>query len=230
MLQTHAQSSIPSPDSRIVGYIADPAKQNIGFYWKDQTGTPYKSIANLIKDCQAIGQKILFAMNGGMFNPDFAPMGLYITQHKSIIPVDTGSGSGNFYLKPNGVLYITSKNKACIRLTDDLASPHAPDTIQSATQSGPMLVIDGKLHPAFQQGSTNLNIRNGVGLLPNNRLLFAISKEPINFYDFAEYFRLNGCISALYLDGFVSRAYIPDSNYTQTDGNFGVIIAVTARP
>jgi uncharacterized protein YigE (DUF2233 family) len=92
-----------------------------------------------------------------------------------------------------------------------------------------MLVINGKIHPAFKKGSTKLNIRNGVGILPNNNVVFAISKTEINFYDFAEYFQQLGCKNALYLDGFVSRMYLPEKNWTQTDGNFGVLIGVTKK-
>ena len=96
-----------------------------------------------------------------------------------------------------------------------------------ATQSGPMLVIDGAIHSAFKKGSINVNIRNGVGILPDNKIVFAISKEEINFYDFAEYFKNLGCKNALYLDGFVSRMYLPEKNLSATDGAFGVIIGVS---
>lgn len=87
-----------------------------------------------------------------------------------------------------------------------------------------MLVTDGQIHSAFKEGSINVNIRNGVGLLPNGQLLFVMSKTEVNFYDFADYFRKAGCKNALYLDGFVSRTYLPGKNWEQTDGNLGVII------
>ena len=90
-----------------------------------------------------------------------------------------------------------------------------------------MLVIDGHIHPAFKPGSANLQIRNGVGILPNNQVLLAMSGTKISFYDFAEYFRKAGCGQALYLDGFVSRTYGPASSWTQTDGDSGVIIGVS---
>jgi len=90
-----------------------------------------------------------------------------------------------------------------------------------------MLLIDGKNHSAFIEGSKNLNIRNGVGILPDNKVFFAMSKTEIYFYDFAKYFQSLGCKNALYLDGYVSRTYLPEKNWEQTDGNFGVIIGVT---
>jgi uncharacterized protein YigE (DUF2233 family) len=92
-----------------------------------------------------------------------------------------------------------------------------------------MLVIDGKIHPAFKQGSANLNIRNAVGILPDGKIVFAMSKTQINFYDFAMYFKELGCENALFLDGFVSRTYLPEENWVQTDGNFGVMIGVTKK-
>ncbi len=168
----------------------------------------------------------MFAMNGGMFRADRSPVGLFIQQQMTRMSLDTSSGSGNFYMKPNGVLYITTENKAGICSTPDLGNY---DRIKFATQSGPMLLINGNFHPAFKKGSANVNIRNGVGILPDGRLVFAMSKGPINFYDLADYFKNQGCRDALYLDGFVSRTYIPEKNWIQTDGDFGVIIGVSQR-
>jgi uncharacterized protein YigE (DUF2233 family) len=88
-----------------------------------------------------------------------------------------------------------------------------------------MLVIDGKIHPEFKRGSSNVNIRNGVGVLANGQVIFVMSKKPINLYDFASFFLKAGCINALYLDGFVSRTYLPTQKWEQTEGDFGVIIA-----
>ncbi len=126
-------------------------------------------------------------------------------------------------MKLNGILYITMDNKAVICPTAEFVNT---GQIRFATQSGRMLLINGGVHPNFRQGSSNINIRNGVGVLPDNRLLFAMSEEPINFYDLAIYFKEQGCRNALYLDGFVSRTYLPEKKWEQTDGNFGVIIGV----
>lgn len=88
------------------------------------------------------------------------------------------------------------------------------------------MLIDGEVHPAFMQGSKNLNIRNGVGILPDGRVVLAMSKVEVNFYDFALFFKNLNCENALYLDGFVSKTYFPEMNVHQLGGNFGVIIAV----
>ena len=132
--------------------------------------------------------------------------------------------NGNFYLKPNGVFYLTKDKKAAICQTTDF---QASNEIIFATQSGPLLLLNGAIHPAFRQGSPNVTIRSGVGILPDGKVIFAMSKTPMNFYDFAEYFKNRGCQNALYLDGFVSRTYLPEKDWAQTDGNFGVIIGVT---
>ncbi len=165
-------------------------------------------------------------MNGGMFKKDNSPQGLFIDNERQINPLDTNKGNGNFYLMPNGVFYITTENLPKICMTTDYKET---EQIKYATQSGPMLVVDGQIHSAFKEGSTNLNIRNGVGILEDNKLIFAMSKKEINFYDFADYFKKLGCKNALYLDGFVSRTYLPEQNWIQKDGNFGVIIGVTTN-
>lgn len=163
-------------------------------------------------------------MNGGMFAPNFAPQGLFIESGKTQAPLDTTKGAGNFYLKPNGVFYLNADRSAHIVPT---AVFRNDGRVAYATQSGPMLVIDGRIHPAFRAGSANVQIRNGVGLLPDGRVLLAMSKTKISFYDFADYFRRVGCRQALYLDGFVSRTYAPAAGWTQLDGNFGVILGVS---
>lgn len=213
-------------DDRFITYTVDPGKQDIQFYWKDDKRENFKSIQNLKTWLGQRHRTLVFAMNGGMYKPDNSPLGLFIENRATISRLDTTTGKGNFYLKPNGVFYITTGNLAAVSNTI-----HFTDNgkIKYATQSGPMLVIDGQIHPAFKEGSANLNIRNGVGILPGNKVLFAMSKKEINFYDFANYFKSMGCQNALYLDGFVSRAYVPEENWVQTDGNFGVIIGVTVN-
>jgi uncharacterized protein YigE (DUF2233 family) len=210
---------------KILSYTVDVKTQDLKFYWKNDSAKPIKSILNLKKWLEAKHKTLVFAMNGGMYRQDNSPLGLYIEENKTLARLNTFSADGNFYLKPNGVLYITANKHAVICKTGDFPKKQK---IRFATQSGPMLVVDGEIHSAFKQGSDNLNVRNGAGILPDGKIIFAMSKEPINFYDFAKYFKDLGCVNALYLDGFVSMTYLPEKNWIQTDGNFGVIIAVTA--
>lgn len=211
----------PQEDSsRFLTYFVAPNATR--FYWKDERGQRIRSLQRLADWQAANGHQLLFAMNGGMYRPDGTPQGLYIENGQLLAPLDGGSGPGNFYLQPNGVCYITNTGQAVICRSGDFR-PSA--NIRYATQSGPMLLINGQFHPSFIEGSPNLNIRNAVGLLPDGRLAFVLSRQPVNFCELARYFQSMGCRNALYLDGFVSRAYLPAQHWMQTDGDFGVIIA-----
>lgn len=218
---TTTQNSV---DDQILVYTVDTKTQDLQLYWKNEKGETLKSIQNLMNYLESKNLTLTFAMNGGMFNKDLSPQGLFIQNKQTVAALDTSNGNGNFYLKPNGVFYITTDNLPIVCKTTDFKDN---GKIKYATQSGPMLVIDGQIHSAFKDGSTSLYIRNGVGILPDNKVIFAMSKAEINFYDFAKYFQNLGCKNALYLDGFVSRTYLPEKNWTQNDGNFGVIIGVT---
>ncbi len=210
-------------DPRYLTYTVDLKSEDLQFYWKDDSGKVFRSIQNLKTWLEGKHKTLVFAMNGGMYKPDNSPRGLFIQSQNRMTEMDTLSGPGNFYLKPNGVFYLTENKKAGVCQSSEFKNTE----IAFATQSGPMLVIDGKIHPAFKKGSVNLNIRNGVGILPDNKIVFVLSKKEVNFYDFAVYFKSLGCKNALYLDGFVSRAYLPEKKWTQTDGNFGAIIGVS---
>lgn len=195
--------------------------QQLRMYWKDERGQVIGSLGNLKAYTGRLKQKLVFAMNGGMYMEDRSPLGLFIQEGKTLKTLNTRKGYGNFYLMPNGIFYITTAGKGFICTTREFK---ARGDIRYATQSGPMLVVNGKIHASFTKGSSNLNVRNGVGILPDGRMLFAMSKKEVNLYDFAAYFRRKGCRNALFLDGFVSRTYLPAMSWLQTDGYFGVII------
>lgn len=213
-------------DDTFLTYKADLKKQNIELFWKDENGKRFGSIENLKLWTEKKKLKLDFAMNAGMYKPDHSPQGLYIEKQKILSPLDISNAEGNFYLKPNGVFFITT-NKTAVICTTEMFKNNKE--IKFATQSGPMLVIDGKIHPDFKEGSKNVNIRNGVGILSDGNVVFVLSKKEVNFYDFASYFKSLGCKNALYLDGFVSRAYLPQQNWIQTDGDFGALFAVTKK-
>lgn len=218
-----SKTKVPT-NNGFVSYTVDPKQQEIKLYYKNDMNENFSSIQNLKLWLEKKNQKLIFAMNAGMYKADHSPQGLYIENNILLSPIDTSGGNGNFYLRPNGIFYITVNNEAVICNTINFPGVK---NIKYATQSGPMLVIDGQIHPAFQQSSTNLNVRNGVGILPGGKVVFAMSEKPVNFYDFAMYFKSLGCKNALYLDGLVSRTFLPAQNWIQTDGDFGVIIGIT---
>ncbi len=207
--------------SAVLSHIVDLEKQDLKLYWKNDDGKILKSFGKLDSWLKSKNEKLIFAMNAGMYKTDHSALGLYIENGKTLSKINTKeSGYGNFYMQPNGIFYITDSNKAVVCKTPDFKS----EGVKYATQSGPMLLIDGEIHDKFMDGSKNLNIRNGVGILPNGSIVFGMSKDMINFYDFASYFKSLGCKNVLYLDGFVSKTYLPSQGYNELKGNFGVII------
>lgn len=218
----------PLKNKKIIDFIVDVKKDDLSFFYENSFGKKIKSLGELKKHVEKENnKKLVFAMNGGMYMENNVPMGLLICENKIYKSINklTPKEKTNFYLQPNGVFYVTKDTIAGICKTQDFNLSN----IKYATQSGPMLLIDGKINTLFKKDSENLNIRNGVGIMPDNKIVFAISEYEINFYDFANYFKKMGCKNALFLDGYVSRAYIPSKKIYQTDGDFGAIIAVTKQ-
>lgn len=214
--------SRPASDARIASVVIDPKSTPITMHWADDSGRVFGSIGRLKAHFERRGKRLRFAMNAGMYMEDQRPLGLYMENGRSIRKLVTKtSGYGNFYLQPNGVFSVADGIAAVFPTSQTVLEAKG-----FATQSGPMLVVNGRVNPAFTRGSTNLNIRNGVGILPDNKVLFAISRQPVNFFDFAVFFEQHGCNDALFLDGAISRAYMPDLGIEQLDGKLGPLIAV----
>lgn len=205
-------------------YTIDVNQQQLTLFLADSTGKKYRSLTALKEDVEQDGNWLVFATNAGMYTPQNNPVGLYIESGKQLFPLDKKDGEGNFYMKPNGVFLISSQGAAIVESSQ---FPEMEDSVLLATQSGPMLVLKDTIHPAFNEGSKNLNIRSGVGILSPEKVVFAISNEPTNFYDFAmlfkEYF---GCKDALYLDGAISRMFLPAINRYELGGDFGPILGI----
>jgi uncharacterized protein YigE (DUF2233 family) len=205
--------------------VVDTKTCNIELFLKDETGAPLLSFDRLGKLLASRQAEMLFAMNAGMYQPDYQAQGLFVSKGKQLQELDLKDGEGNFYLKPNGVFVITRDKEASVQLSQDYSA--SPQNVWLATQSGPMLVINGNIHPAFREGSSNLNIRNGVGILSSGQVVFAISRQEVNFFDFASLFRDRlGCDNALYLDGVISKIYAPTLGRNDLGGQLGPMIAV----
>ena len=170
----------------------------------------------------ATGQQLGFAMNAGMYHPDRAPVGLLVQDGVAQSTLITSDGPGNFGLLPNGVFCIADTFAVIESHTYAATVPKC----RFASQSGPMLVIEGKLHPKFLRGSASKLIRNGVGVSADGiRAVFAISNDPVNFHAFARLFRDGlGLPSALYFDGKISRLYAPELGRNDLGFPMGPII------
>lgn len=170
------------------------------------------------------GLRLEFAMNAGMYHHDLAPVGLYVEDGVQATPLVTRAGPGNFGLVPNGVFCIGATMRVIETLTFEAERP----ACRYATQSGPMLVIDGTLHPKFLADSDSLNVRNGVGVSEDgSRAVFVISNQAVNFYAFARLFRDGlGLRDALYFDGSISRLYAPELDRHDAGFPMGPMVGV----
>lgn len=200
---------------------------NLRLYLRDDNGVNIGSFDKLKDYLKTQNQKLVFAMNGGMYNDDRAPTGLYVENGKQIAPIQTKQSYGNFGLLPNGVFFIDNGKAGVLESFAYIEKfKNAPP--QFATQSGPMLVINGKLHPVFKKDSTSLNIRNGVGISENGKdVYFVISKDSVNFYDFASLFKDQlKTPNALFLDGSISKVFDKQSKRNDKGDEMGVMIGV----
>lgn len=199
---------------------------SITFYYKDKNNQRFGTIENLQNQLKNKNKKLIFATNGGIFSQTYSPLGLYIENGKKIVEVNKKNGDWNFYLKPNGI-FLIQQNKGKVIETSKYQDS---SNILFAIQSGPLLVINNEINQLFDKNSDNRYIRSWVWITQNWDIIFAISDEPVTFYEFALFFKekLN-CANALYLDGAISEMYIPKYR-ENTKENFAVIIgAVVAK-
>ena len=202
----------------------------LALFHTHEDGAPFADFDRLADAVSADGGELVFAMNAGMYHEDRRPVGLYVEDGEQAARLVTNAGPGNFGMLPNGVFWVDGNGAAHVTetLTYEALAPEA----RFATQSGPMLVIDGALHPAFNPDGTSRKRRNGVGLSADgNTLWFAISDVPVNFDTFARLFRDElQTPDALYLDGVVSRLYAPSLGRDDGGTDMGPIVAIVRSP
>lgn len=197
-MQTHA-----AVQNTICSYRT--ADISLRLFSKNADGEPYRNLRNLENDLQP---RPVMLMNAGMYHEDLGPVGLYVERGEKHKSASTKKGWGNFHLMPNGVFWVSG---GTVGVSETRSFLSAGRSVDFATQSGPMLVIDGKLHPKFIKTSDSRKIRNGVGVSKDGSMIhFVISHEGINFWNFASLFRDElGSHNALFLDGTVSAIRAP---------------------
>lgn len=209
-------------DDQFVVVKFNPGR-NVVMCYKNHDGEILGNFSRLNNHIQSSGKELIFACNGGMFMTDLRPLGLYVESGSTIMPLNTRSASTNFYLKPNGVFYVLRDGNVGLCRTEDYSSRA---NVEYATQSGPMLVVNGQINSKFSAESTSYNYRNGVGVQQDGSAVFILSKVPVNFYEFAYIFQQFGCDNSLYLDGNVSDFYCPEIGYTGMFSYMSVFIVV----
>jgi len=203
------------------------AGADLRLFWADPAGEPYGSFTRIETDLASRGERLVFAMNAGMYHPDRRPVGLYVEDGQERAGLVTRAGPGNFGMLPNGVFCVGPRGLAVIESREFAA--RRPEC-RHASQSGPMLVIDGQLHPRFLPDSRSLNRRNGVGVSADGRrAVFAISNAPVSFHAFARLFRDHlGLPRALYFDGNVSRLHAPALGRSDWGRPMGPVVGLVA--
>jgi uncharacterized protein YigE (DUF2233 family) len=200
---------------------------SLGMQWKDAQGQPFKTFQRLGTELSKGNRRVLAVINAGIFDTSYRPLGLHVQRGRVLHQLNARErGYGNFYLQPNGIFMIGPSGARVLSTT--VYQREQPRTLE-ATQSGPMLVVNGALHPAFRQGSANRIVRNGVGVESANRVHLVLAVDAVNFYDFARFMR-DGlkCQNALYLDGNISSLNVPGTEVAG-DGEFAGMLTVLAR-
>jgi uncharacterized protein YigE (DUF2233 family) len=199
-------------------------EERLQLFHRDEAGVPFKRFDRLASWLAAHKRKLVFAMNAGMYHADFSAVGLFVADGRQLAPLNTANGEGNFFLKPNGVFALTESGVRVMETSEYLTNH---ERVILATQSGPLLVRSGRIHPAFHADSTSRLVRNGVGVPSPDIAFFVISDALVTFYEFATFFRDRlHCPDALFLDGTISSLYSTDLNRSDFRMDLGPIIAV----
>jgi uncharacterized protein YigE (DUF2233 family) len=188
------------------------------------SGVPLRTFTKLQESLGGRASAVAFAMNAGMFDENGRAIGLLIEKGRQLHKVNRRSGGGNFGLLPNGIFLVRDDGISQVIPTDAFRdSKH----VAYATQSGPMLVIEGKIHPRFERDGQSRNIRNGVGIAPDGNSVFVISEDFVSFGRFARFFRDSiGEKNALYFGGSVSSLWDPAGNRSDSFVQIGPMVVV----
>jgi uncharacterized protein YigE (DUF2233 family) len=199
-------NSVVFEKSRFTQCIADPAKHRIELKVTGSNGVLYRGFPALASESNI--QTVAFGMNGGMYDAGSKPIGYYVENGEKLYALNNRNAAGNFYMKPNGVFFGTGDKWQV--LTSEAFGEQVEARPDFGTQSGPMLVIDGAIHPEFGPNGASKYIRNAVGVDAKGRAHFVISDEQVSFGRMARMMRDHaGTPNALYLDGEVSALWNP---------------------
>lgn len=205
----------------------NPQQEQLSLYLKDENGQPFKTFERLNTWLNAKQEELLFAMNAGMYQSNFEPLGLLVIKGKQLSKLNLREAKGNFYWKPNGVFLV---NETGAKIIESSEYPKFAEHVQLATQSGPLLVQNGNIHPEFKPEAISRLIRNGIGIA-GEQVYLVISTQQVNFYEFARFFKEElKCTDALYLDGVVSAVYSAEAKLNSQTTALGPLLGLTKKP
>ena len=218
--------SIIFEDTPLTHCLATPSRHRIAMDLGPSGEAPYRSLSAFSRARE--GADIAFAMNAGMFDEEGKPIGYYVEGGERLQTLNTADGEGNFHMSPNGVFFGTGDTWE-VRTTEDFLA-NVQERPDFGTQSGPMLVIDGTLHPEISHDGDSRLLRNGVGVDEKGRAHFVISNAPVSFGKLARFYRDQLDVkNALYLDGNVSGLWNPATDRLDTGAPIGPIVIVEKK-
>lgn len=130
----------------------------------------------------------LIGLNGGFFDEQYRPLGLRISQYQRLNPAKPISWWGVFYIVGQ---------KAFV---SNLRHYPAASSINFAIQSGPRLIVHGKI-PRLKAGYAE---RSALGITAHGNVVILVTENaPLTTTDLAHLMRSSplNCIDALNLDG-----------------------------
>ena len=220
-----ACETVAFEDAQLTHCTADPSKHRITTMLGNPPYRSFKAFADARPD---EAKRVVFGVNAGMFGDDGKPIGYYVKDGERLSELNRNDGAGNFHMKPNGVFF-GSGSRWRVMTADDFFA-QVGDRPQFGTQSGPMLVIGGKLHPEVTDDGPSRTIRNGVGVDGAGRAHFVISESPVSFGKLARYFRdVLKTPNALYLDGSLSVLWDPASGRMDARAPIGPMLLVEEK-
>nr|WP_027272748.1 phosphodiester glycosidase family protein [Leminorella grimontii] len=195
--------TLSDPSLKLQTYTLNPQTERVRTYWQKGNGEAYGSLRTLLSGINGDG-RVQMAMNGGIYDKEYAPLGLYIENGEQKVALNLASGGGNFFIRPGGVFYVKDERYGIVSL-DEFKSVTGADF---AVQSGPMMIENGAINSRLKPGVESRKVRNGVGITQKGEVVFMMSQREANFYDFACYAKSQLNVrQMLYLDGTISKMY-----------------------
>ncbi len=184
-------------------YVFSPSTQALSLHWR-RGGRPYGTLDALRADLLRQGRCPLFLSNAGIYGTNGAPLGLHVEAGKVLKGLNRSKGTGNFFWQSGVFAIRRGKPEIVPRSTWRGAAG-----VSLATQSGPLLVLNGKRTSAGR-ASANGYSRSAVVIYRDGRLGFVHSRWASSFAALVDRAARPGPIRhMLYLDGSINDWWQP---------------------
>ncbi|TCW15356.1 uncharacterized protein YigE (DUF2233 family) [Raoultella sp. BIGb0138] len=217
--------TLTDPSLTLQSYTVNPQRERIVMYWQKEDGKAWGSLRALLSDINQKG-RVQMAMNGGIYDKAYEPLGLYIEKGEQKVALNRASGGGNFFIRPGGVFYLQGQRAGIVRIDKFKRTPE----MDYAVQSGPMLIENGAINWRLKPSASSRKLRNAVGITRQGQVIFMLSARETNFYDFACYAQAKLNVrQMLYLDGTLSKMYHKGGGVPWQYHPFVTMIAVETK-